>query len=100
MSNEIFELKREQYLAAVAKGRFADRFDKTHSAGDAMELADGAANIKCAGRVVALRTMGKALFASIYDFTGRVQIYLGRDKEKPEAFDEFTSEVSIGDFAK
>lgn len=98
MSNEIFELKREQFLNAAEKGRFRDRFDKTHLAGDVLKLENDVKNVKTAGRVVALRNMGKALFAHIYDSTGRAQIYLGRDKENPKAFDEFTSEVSIGDF--
>lgn len=98
MSNEIYELKKQQYLDAVAKDRFTDRFEKEHSLGEVSAMEDGRKGIKTAGRVVALRTMGKALFAQLFDFTGKAQIYIRRAPEAPEAFDLFTGEVSIGDF--
>lgn len=98
MSNEIYELKKQQYLDAVAKGRFTDRFEKEHALGDVSAMEDGRKGIKTAGRVVALRTMGKALFAQLFDFSGKAQIYVRRDPESPAAFDQFTGEVSIGDF--
>src|SRR5262245_27069592 len=98
MANEIYELKKQQYLAAIERGRFTDRYEKTHSAAEVLTLADGTKGVKTAGRVVALRTMGKALFAHVFDVTGKAQIYLRRAPEAPEAFDQFTSEVAIGDF--
>ena len=36
-------------------------------------------NVKIAGRIMALRRMGKASFAHIQDQTGRIQIYLKKD---------------------
>lgn len=36
-------------------------------------------NVKVAGRIVALRRMGKASFAHIRDFKGKIQIYLKKD---------------------
>ena len=36
-------------------------------------------NVKVAGRIMALRRMGKASFAHIQDQTGRIQIYLKKD---------------------
>jgi lysyl-tRNA synthetase class 2 len=98
MSSEIFELKRKQYLEAAQAGKFADRFDKTHSAADIAKLKDTNETVKMAGRVVALRTMGKAAFAHLYDFSGKIQVYVRKDPETPELFDEFNGDVSIGDF--
>lgn len=98
MSSEIYDLKKKQYLEARAAGRFLDRFVKTHGPGEIGALPDGTKDIRTAGRVIAMRLMGKALFAQVYDFSGKTQIYLRRAPEAPEAFDRFTAEVSVGDF--
>ncbi len=97
MSSEIYDLKKSQYLAAVEKDRFADQYAKTHTIAEIKDLADGTADVKTAGRVVSMRTMGKALFANIYDFSGTTQLYLRRDPANPSIFDEFVAEVAIGD---
>jgi len=36
-------------------------------------------DISIAGRLVALRSMGKAIFGHIQDFTGKLQIYIKKD---------------------
>ncbi|MCJ7552901.1 MAG: lysine--tRNA ligase [Ignavibacteriaceae bacterium] len=52
-------------------------------------------NVKIAGRIMAIRRMGKASFAHIMDFTGRIQIYLKKD-EIGEVYDAFKL-LDIGD---
>lgn len=52
-------------------------------------------NIKLAGRIMALRKMGKASFAHIQDHTGKIQIYLKKD-ELGEMYDIFKL-LDIGD---
>ena len=52
-------------------------------------------DVKVAGRLMALRRMGKASFATIQDNEGRIQIYLRKD-EIGEAYDAFKL-LDIGD---
>lgn len=52
-------------------------------------------NVRIAGRIMAIRRMGKASFAHIMDHTGRIQIYLKRD-EIGEDYDAFKL-LDIGD---
>ena len=102
MSSEIFELKKKQYLDAVVQGKFHDRFDKTHAAAQILALKEQATSekisVRMAGRVLAKREMGKAVFAHLFDFTGKIQVYLNRSAEASELFDRFKHDVAIGDF--
>ncbi len=52
-------------------------------------------NVRIAGRIMAIRRMGKATFAHIMDHTGRIQIYLKRD-EIGNDYDAFKL-LDIGD---
>lgn len=52
-------------------------------------------DVKIAGRIMALRRMGKASFAHIMDSEGRIQIYLKKD-DIGEAYDAFRL-LDIGD---
>ncbi|MGA8262928.1 MAG: OB-fold nucleic acid binding domain-containing protein, partial [Ignavibacteriaceae bacterium] len=52
-------------------------------------------NVKIAGRLMALRRMGKASFAHIQDQSGRIQIYLKKD-EIGDSYDAFKL-MDIGD---
>lgn len=52
-------------------------------------------NVRIAGRIMAIRRMGKASFAHIQDHTGRIQVYLKKD-EIGEAYDAFKL-MDIGD---
>ncbi|APJ04022.1 lysine--tRNA ligase [Silvanigrella aquatica] len=98
MSDNIFELKKAKFLEQREKGNLADSYNKTHTIEEVAALSEGTKNISTAGRIVAMRTMGKILFAHIYDFSGKVQICVRKTEEAPEVFEEFTANVSIGDF--
>lgn len=52
-------------------------------------------NVKISGRIMAIRRMGKASFAHILDYRGRIQIYLKKD-EIGESYDAFKL-MDIGD---
>ena len=52
-------------------------------------------DVKIAGRIMAIRRMGKASFTHIQDKQGRIQIYLRKD-EIGEAYDAFNL-MDIGD---
>lgn len=98
MSDNIFELKKEKYLEQREKNNLADTYPKTHTLGEVAQLAEGTQNVSTAGRVVGLRAMGKIIFAHLYDFSGKAQIFVRRTDENPELFENFLQDVSIGDF--
>ena len=76
---------------------YADRFEKTHSLDGALNLDDGTAGVKVAGRVVSLRYFGKLAFGHLYDVNGKLQFALQKN-ELAEKFDHFKNLIDIGDF--
>src|SRR5579864_5219655 len=85
---------------------YQSRFDRTHTNADAIrhfEETEKTAGIDArtepvtvAGRLVAIRVMGKATFAHIQDFTGRLQLLAKVDKLGEEAYRRFT-DLDLGD---
>ena len=53
--------------------------------------------VSLAGRVVAIRSMGKAIFGHIQDLTGKIQIYVRKDIVGDEAFKFFSDFIDLGD---
>jgi len=51
-----------------------------------------------AGRIVAIRVMGKAAFAHIQDGDGRLQLYLRQDDLGADAYELFRHDLDLGDF--
>ena len=98
MSENIFELKKTKFLEQREKGNLADHYNKTHSVAEVCKLSEGTQNVSTAGRIVGMRTMGKIIFAHIYDFSGKVQICVRKTDDNPNVFDDFAANVSIGDF--
>lgn len=76
---------------------YPNRCEKQISCLEAKNAEEGAEAVT-AGRLVQLRLMGKAAFAHLRDFSGRVQLYIAKDQlgEEPYAF--FKKHVAVGDF--
>lgn len=51
----------------------------------------------CAGRLIAIRKMGKASFARILDRDGTLQLYFKRDIVGEEAYEQFKKMLDLGD---
>ncbi|MFH1084716.1 MAG: OB-fold nucleic acid binding domain-containing protein [Chloroflexota bacterium] len=106
--------RREQRVAKLEALRaqgiepFPARVSATHTAAQALAAFEPAAGPSAAegeavvvavpGRVMAVRVMGKSLFAHIADGTGRIQVYLRQDVVGAEAYDAFRKLVDLGDF--
>jgi lysyl-tRNA synthetase class 2 len=79
------------------------RFSCTHSVAQALEAfaaSEGKADaptVRTAGRLMAIRVMGKASFAHVMDGTGRIQIYLRQD-DLEKAYETFVKGFDLGDF--
>ncbi len=68
-----------------------------HAAYDATaELAEQGVAVAVGGRMMAKRVMGKASFAQLQDSSGRIQLFLQRDRLGEDAYKEF-KQLDIGD---
>jgi lysyl-tRNA synthetase class 2 len=61
------------------------------------ELEEKPAAVSVFGRLMVVRDFGKASFAHLQDSTGRIQLYLKRDKLGPEIYSIFKKYVDAGD---
>ena len=97
--NELIKRTYEELEELTAKGfeTFAYSFDVNS---DSKIIKDSfiegtEMNVRIAGRIMAIRRMGKASFAHIQDHSGRIQVYLKKD-EIAESYDAFKL-MDIGD---
>ena len=92
--NFVLQARREKLQQLIARGvlPYAYRFERTHTAAEAVTagagLAAGAEGrvVRVAGRIVAWRAHGKTIFAHLADPSGRVQLYFRRDQLGDETF--------------
>ncbi|HWR90184.1 MAG TPA: lysine--tRNA ligase [Dissulfurispiraceae bacterium] len=89
-TNELIEqrLKKLSELRDAGIEPYQGRFEQDANAGALLETYEGRSqeeleqkdiSTSVAGRVIALRSFGKATFAHIQDATGKIQVYLKRD---------------------
>jgi lysyl-tRNA synthetase class 2 len=93
------EIRRKKMETIRKKGisPYARDFKKLS---DIKELVDNYAEGKTAqtaGRIMALRSHGKSLFADLRDETGRIQFYLKLNAVGEEQFNLFLNNIDIGD---
>lgn len=84
-------------LKALNIQGYPERYPVTNSLKEASTLPDGTADIRVAGRLVAIRKMGKLTFAHLQDIEGRMQIALKQD-QLGDGYGVFHEVVDIGDF--
>jgi len=75
-------------LEALGVSAFAYRFERSHTARDALvlyrdEQGEDGPPVVIAGRIESLRHQGKTAFAHLEDGTGRIQVYFRRDRLGP-----------------
>jgi lysyl-tRNA synthetase, class II len=103
------ELQRRHKVQALRSQGiepYQSRFDRTHSSADASALFEQVEKagppdarterVALAGRLVALRVMGKATFAHLQDHAGRIQLLAKVDKLGEDAYRRFT-DLDLGD---
>ena len=73
------------------------KFDRTHTIADARELSDETP-VRLAGRVTALRWLGKLMFGRIYDIDGEIQFSMSREELGEENYKFMKANVDLGDF--
>ncbi|MFH1618832.1 MAG: lysine--tRNA ligase [bacterium] len=98
--SEIISGRYEHIKSLRASGidPFPPRCRRTHTAEQARTSPAGT-GVACAGRLMLIRTMGKAAFAHLQDGTGRIQVYLKKDFIGDAVYDFFKDNAHVGDFA-
>ncbi|TDP88814.1 lysyl-tRNA synthetase class II [Halanaerobium saccharolyticum] len=98
--NELM-LQRREKLSQLREERekaFAEKYEVTHHAAEVEnnfeELEEK--EVKLAGRLMAIRTHGKASFADLMDMTGKVQLYVKQNNIGEERY-EFFQDLDLGD---
>jgi len=98
--NELMAVRRDKLRDLMDQGidPFGERFERTHTA---QEIVERFAELEgedtaIAGRIMSLRTHGKATFADLMDQTGRIQLYFRIDVLGEEMYG-LLQKVDIGD---
>ena len=68
------------YPNQLQRSDWASLLHETYDARTSEQLRDKSVPVSVAGRMMLKRTMGKASFATLQDFTGRIQIYVSNDQ--------------------
>ncbi|HLD32481.1 MAG TPA: lysine--tRNA ligase [Candidatus Peribacteraceae bacterium] len=91
-----FRLKKAETLRKKGTPPYAAKCDRTHTLEEGKGSKDGT-EIRTAGRVMLLREMGKMIFATLQDHTGRLQVAWKADEIPEEEFRNVLEFVDLGD---
>ncbi|MEW6236927.1 MAG: lysine--tRNA ligase [Candidatus Omnitrophota bacterium] len=93
---ERIELIRQ--LQAEGIQPYPDRFERSHRLVQALNLPVGDKNVRLAGRIIAIRKMGKLSFMHIQDAEAKMQLCFAQDDLGQETYAFFKKNIDIGDF--
>ena len=107
LDENIYELRRQklQQIEALGQEAYPRRYDFTHTVPEilsqytgksAEELEANRVNVRVAGRIMAIRLMGKAGFAHVQQAGQRLQIYVKKDAVGEKGF-ELYKLLDLGD---
>lgn len=99
--HELLEARRTKLaqLEEMGVNPYPHAFRRAHVSGEIVERFEELAEkveVACAGRIVALRPMGKASFFHIEDPAGKIQVYIRRDDVGEDSYRAF-KQLDIGD---
>lgn len=99
--SELLQIRRQKMEALREKGiePFGQKFEADHFSVDIIDGFDQleGKEVTIAGRLISIRSHGKASFAHLQDYRGQIQIYLRQDQLGPEKY-ELLDLFDIGDF--
>lgn len=98
-------LKKVEELRKLGINPYAYRFERTHAIKEIVEKYNNISpeeklekiKVKIAGRIRSIREHGKAIFADLEDFTGRIQLFLDESTIGKENFLIFRKYVDVAD---
>lgn len=105
--SEMLQIRRGKLdeLRELGIDPFGKKYERTNHAGELISKYDGMthdeleeANVKVsvAGRLMAKRGMGKAIFAHVQDLSGKIQVYVRQDSVPADKFAAFRL-LDLGD---
>ncbi len=98
--NEIIRFRNEKLNTLREQGvdPYPHNYSPTHTSSDVLDNYDEleGKDVTVAGRIMALRKMGKASFFHIQDMGGRIQVYIKRDDVGENSYAHFKL-MDIGD---
>ncbi len=77
---------------------YPERFEMSHGLKEARELADLTPNVSVAGRITAIRRMGKLSFITLQDLRGKLQLCMKIDDVGEQKYQQYVDFIDIGDF--
>ena len=92
-----FRRQKLERLRELGVDPFGGKFETTHEPGALRENFEEGLEVKVAGRITALRDMGKTNFLDISDLHGRIQIFVNQKALGEEAWEVF-KQLDIGDW--
>ncbi len=97
--NELLAIRRQKLTDLQARGvdAFGAAFDVDGSIGEVRAKFAEGAKARLAGRITALRNMGKSQFLDLSDVTGRMQVFVSLKELSPEDAATFAA-LDLGDF--
>ena len=99
LEREYWDRRMENLEALKAAGErpYGRAFEKSGLLAEVTEAYEEGKSVRVAGRLVAVREMGKSIFAHVQDGTGRLQVYVQKNAIGDERFAAFRK-LDIGDF--
>ncbi|RAK05106.1 lysyl-tRNA synthetase class II [Halanaerobium saccharolyticum] len=98
--NELMLQRREKLsqLKEEKEKAFAEKYEVTHHAAEVEDNFEELEEkeVKLAGRLMAIRTHGKASFADLMDMSGKVQLYIKQNNIGEDRY-EFFQDLDLGD---
>ena len=81
---EVARREKRAALEALGVQPFAYRYERTHTAAEALaayrdEMGENGPEVSIAGRIESWRPKGKVVFGHLEDPSGRIQVYFRRD---------------------
>jgi len=100
VSDDLRQIRLEKLQRLWERGLpvYPGRFERTHSLKEAAALPEGTADVRIAGRIIAIRTFGKLTFAHLQDVHAKLQIALEKSEVDPGQWEVFHDLVDRGDF--
>jgi lysyl-tRNA synthetase class 2 len=95
---ELVRREKLEKLKAAGVHPYPERYTTTHGLGEARELPDGTPGVRVAGRITAIRRMGKLSFITLQDLRGKLQLCMKIDDVGEGRYQQYVDFVDIGDF--
>ncbi len=82
-------IKHMEARAAMGSRPFGQAFTRTGRVSEILAAFEEGREVTAAGRLTAIRSMGKSVFADIHDGSARIQLYVGKKTLSEDAFAAF-----------